>query len=217
MNTLHTIWETIRPHLSTIGLVLTWLGIGLAYLRKRSHWRAKRFTGHVNFSLNYVADGVLQLRTLLETAASQVWLNDYGVGLVLRAAEKTRPDQPFIILNDPADMEFVKRAALNIISQKFAGAFLAASLGLPAKTAFFHFAITFENHPDMRTRKFRILLVEAQSLIAQFGPTAPQPVLLDPYHADRVRVLQMMAKFAADPASDNNKILGRVQLGLSLE
>ena len=216
MDTLQVIWEAIRPYLSTVGLVLTWLGIGMAYFRKRSHWRGKRFTGQVNFSLNYVANGTLQLRTLLEASTTQVWLNDYGVGLVVRAAERTRIDQPFIVLNDPADMAFVKRAALNVLSEKFAGAFLAASLDLPVKTALYHFAITFENHPDMRTRKFRVLLVEAQSLIALFGPGAPQPAILEPLHADRLRVLQVMAKLAADPKSDERQILGRVQLGLPL-
>lgn len=216
MDTLHLIWEAIRPHLSTIGLALTWLGIGTAYLRRRSHWRAKRFTGLVNFSLNYVASGTLQLRTLLETSTAEVWLNEYGVRIVLDAAEKTRADQPFIILKDPADMAFAKRAALNVLSEKFADAFLAASLGLSVQTASYYFAITFENFADMRTRKFRILLVEAQSLVGLFGPTAPAPVLLDPIHGDRLRVLQEMAKLAADPTSDTRQILGQIQLGIPL-
>lgn len=216
METLKAIWDTVRPHLSTIVLVLTWLGIALAYFRKRAYWRAKQFTSQVNFSLNYVADGALQMRTLLETSTTEVWLNDHGVRLVIGASKKTRSDQPFIILNDPEDMAFVKRAALNVLSEKFAGAFLATSLGLAVKTSIYHFAITFENYADMRTRKFRVLLVEAQSLDGTFGPTAPEPKLLEPNHGDRLRTLQTMAKLAADPALDRQKILGRVQLGLPL-
>jgi hypothetical protein len=50
METLHDVWEAIRPHLSAIVLGLTWVGIGFAYFRKRSHWRAKRFADQVNFS-----------------------------------------------------------------------------------------------------------------------------------------------------------------------
>jgi hypothetical protein len=214
VETLHDIWEAIRPHLSGIVLALTWLGIAFAYFRKRSQWRVKRFADQVNFSLNYVADGALQLRTLLETSTARVWPNEHGVRIVLAAAKKTRPDQPFIILDNPFDMAFVKRAALNVISEKFASWFLAASLGLPVKSALYHFAITFENFADMRTRKFRILLVEAKGLVEMFGPAAPEPAVLDPVHRDRLRVLQTMAGFAADPKADNRLILGRVQLGM---
>ena len=194
--------------------MLTWIGIATAYVRKRAQWRTKSFTGHVNFSLNYVADGTLQLRTLLETSTAEVWLNDYGVGLVLAASKKTRADQPFIILSDPVDMAFVKRAALNVLSEKFANAFLATSMGLPVKMATYYFAITFENFKDMRTRKFRVLLVEAQSLASMFGSAAPAPGVVDPVHADRLQVLRTMARLAADPSSDRQQILGRVQLGL---
>jgi hypothetical protein len=214
VDTLHDVWEAIRPHLSAIVLALTWVGIVFAYLRKRSHWRTKRFADQVNFSLNYVADGTLQLRTLLETSTSRVWPNEHGVRVVLGAAKKTRPDQPFIILDDPQDMAFVKRAALNVISEKFADGFLAATLGIPVKSALYHFAVTFENFADMRTRKFRIILVEAKGLTEMFGPTAPEPAVVDAIHRDRLRVLQTMAKLSAEPKGDNRQILGRVFLGM---
>lgn len=216
MDTLQWIWDAIRPHLGTIALVLTWLGIGLAYYRKRVHWRAKRFTDQVNFSLNYVDNGALQLRTLLETSTAEVWLNQYGVNIVLAAASKTRSDQPFIVLDDPADMAFVKRAVLNVLSEKFAAAFLATSLKIPVKESPYYFATTFENFPDMRTRKFRVLLVEAQSLADMFGPAASEPALLEPIHRDRLQVLKTMAKLAADPKTDERKVLGKVHLGVQL-
>jgi hypothetical protein len=104
VESLQAFWESIRPHLSAIVLALTWVGIVFTYFRKRSHWRAKRFADQVNFSLNFVAEGTLQLRTLLETPTSRVWPNEHGVRIVLGAAKKSQPDQPFIILNDPLDM-----------------------------------------------------------------------------------------------------------------
>jgi hypothetical protein len=113
-------------------------------------------------------------------------------------------------------MAFVKRAALNVISEKFAAGFLATALGAPVKSALFHFAITFENFTDMRTRKFRILLVDANSLNEMFGPTAPEPAVVDPSHRDRLQVLRTMANLAADPKSDDKRILGRVWLGVPL-
>jgi len=88
MDHLVAFFEFIRPHLNTIALVLTWLGIAIAYLRRRAQWRGKQFLARVNFSLNYVSGDGLAMRTLLETTASEVWLNEYGVARVLAAARR---------------------------------------------------------------------------------------------------------------------------------
>ena len=104
------------------------------YFRKRADWSRKQFLGQVNFSLTYVGGGTMAMRTLLETTAQKVWLNDLGVKKVAHAAARTTADQPFVSLDDPKDMDFVYRAVLNVLSEKFAEAFLAETLGVPVTT-----------------------------------------------------------------------------------
>ena len=123
------------------------------------------------------------MRTLLETSAHQVWLNDLGVRQVVRAAERTTPDQPFVVLDDPADMAFVHRAVLNVLSEKFAEAFVAQASGLPARFDTFHFAVTCERFADIRTLKIRVLVATAadlQETFAEGRPVAVRSVLQTP-------------------------------------
>jgi len=217
MDLLKDLWDFIKPHLSLIGLVLTWVGIVLVYWRRRSEWLRKSFFNQVNFSLNYVEDGRLAIRTLLETTASQVWLNTYGINKVFKAAQRTRPDQPFILLADDEDMGFVKRAVLNVLSEKFANVFVARSMGLPVKSARFVFAITFENFPDMRTRKFRVLLVEAENLKRLFVETPGEGELQvsEVRHRDRLGVLRAMHEIYVGARPAEKAVLGEVELGLT--
>jgi hypothetical protein len=213
---LQAIFEYVKPHLASLGLVATWLGIVWIAWRRRRHWKEKRFVDQVNFSLNYVEDGKLAIRTLLETTASRVWPNDYGVKLVTAAAAKTRYDQPFIILKNPADMTFMKRALLNVISERFSSAFVAHVMGLPVKKSTFLFALTFENYEDMRTRKFRVLLVEEKSLQEYFGADAVESKVEESHHRDRLGVLRTMARLARESGNsvEDVEVLGRVELGV---
>src|SRR4051794_23393586 len=134
MNALLQLWDAIKPYSAAIGLVITWAGIAYVALSRRRDWSRKRFD-RINFSLNYVVDGKLAMRTLLETTTREVWLNDYGVKLVVAAAARTTKDQPFVVLHNPADMSYVKRALKNVLSEHFAEAFLAQSQGMPIRTA----------------------------------------------------------------------------------
>ena len=105
----------------------------------------------MNFSLNYVADNKLIMRTLLETSTTAVWLNEYGVKLVLQAAAKTRHDQPFILLKDPSDMHSSSGRGLERAFGAVPEAFLASVIGAPVKRATFLYAVTFENYADMHS------------------------------------------------------------------
>lgn len=216
MGTLRDLWDSIRPHIAGVGLLVTWIGIAILYYRRRVDWRSKRFSNVVNFSLNYVADNKLMMRTLLETSTTTVWLNEYGVKLVQQAAAKTRHDQPFIILKDAMDMRFVKRAALNVMSARFPEVFLGTALGADVKKATFVYAVTFENYPDMRTRKFRVLLVEQNCLDASFGPETAEPGVIEEAHRDRLPVLRMMQRLTKEPTAVANgaEIIGKVELGV---
>jgi hypothetical protein len=173
MEILQAIIDFLKNYGSVIALVVTW-GIFLwVWLGKRSDWARKHFLDQVNFSLNLVLDGKLAMRTLAEVPARDVWLNDLGVGKVQYAAKRTTVEQPFIVLDDPEDMDFVYRAILNVFSEKFAEAFLAQSMGLPVVSDTFRFAITMERYGDIRTLKMRVLLVREKDLETLFDPTLP--------------------------------------------
>ena len=50
-------WDQLAL-LATVGLVL------LTYWKSRSVWKARDFLGRINFSLNYIQDNTLKIRTL---------------------------------------------------------------------------------------------------------------------------------------------------------
>ena len=211
MDTLAQILDLARQNAGTIGLVFTWAGILWVYRRKRAEWHRKEFLGQVNFSLNYVADGRLTMRTLAEVPARDVWLNDLGVKKVNKAAEKTTLDQPFVALTDPADMAFVYRAVLNVLSEKFADAYLAQSMRLPVTFETYRFAITFERHEDMRTFKLRVLLAREDDLAGAFGPALPENRAI---YSIRLQTLRAMSKLHQTAGLPGVMPLGRVVLGL---
>jgi hypothetical protein len=216
MDFLKQIWHEISPHLAMLGFVATWFGIGLVYLRRRSEWRRKSFLNQVNFSMNYIEQGGLHIRTLFETTVAEVWLNHYGINQVTKAAGRTRPDQPFILLDNPDDMDFVKRAVLNTLSERFADAFLARSLNRPVISATFCFALTYESYADMRTRKFRVLIVEVEALKRDFTRSTDGTELLvdESRHRDRLEVLRTMRDLYLGIKKSDVPILGELELGL---
>jgi hypothetical protein len=208
--------EDLRPYWTSLALLLTWVGILFVYLRRRYQWRRKQFLTQVNFSLNYVRGVALAMRTLVEVPASQVWLNEHGVRTVLAAAHRAPLDDPFLVLRDPKDMAFANRAVLNVLSQRFANTFLAASLGLPVRTANFVFALTCEKYEEIRTLKLRILIIEEQTLIDLFGPDdgAAKLQVQDVVYRARLQTLRGLYKlYAADRKSDR-PVLGEVELGV---
>ena len=87
--TLHDLAEFIRLYVPAIALAATWTVLALVWLQRRRAWKRKSFLSLVNFSLNYLQDGALAMRTLLELPAETVWINEHGVGLVTGASRKT--------------------------------------------------------------------------------------------------------------------------------
>jgi len=213
MDIFHAIIDLLKNYGVVISLVLTWAAIGWVYLGKRAHWMRKEFMGHVNFSLNYIVDGKLAMRTLAEVRAADVWLNDLGVNQVRRAADRTTSDQPFVWLSDPADMAFVNRAVLNVLSERFSGTYVAQSMGLPVETATYWFAITMERYDDMRTLKLRVLLVKADDLETVFAPENPVAIPSEIYRP-RLQTLRSMHRLHLDSGKPEVPKLGHVVLGI---
>ncbi|QVL30073.1 hypothetical protein KIH39_14520 [Telmatocola sphagniphila] len=214
---LRNILEFVRYYGSTFALLLTWVTIAWVYWNKRRNWLQKEFVEQVNFSLNYVSEGKLVMRTLAEMHARNVWINDLGVRQVIKAARVTTASQPFIKLDDPEDMGFIYRAVLNVLSEKFAETYLAQQLGLPITSATYFFAITMERYDDIRTLKLRVLLVEERELKTWFAPQLPEGQTIGitaPHYEARLQTLRAM-HLLHEKAGEKGAIqLGRVVLGL---
>lgn len=210
------VYEFLHTHAGTLGFAATWIGIVWVWWRKRSAWARKEFHDQINFSLNYVVGNKFAVRTLVETSTNLVWLNSYGVQRVLTASKSTTPDNPFLTFNDPKDLEFVNRAVTNVLSEKFASVFVAESMGVPVRTTTYVFAVTFERFPDMRTQKFRVLIIEEKLLLDMFGPTgrADQLDVPHPVFKDRIKSLQAMYPRHLESKAKKNSIVDTVSLGV---
>jgi hypothetical protein len=106
---------------------------------------------------------------------------------------------------------------LNVLSERFAEAYLAASMGRPVRSAQYVFAITCENYEQMRTRKLRVLVVERNTLERDFDPDR-QPEegigLEQPHHRDRLTTLQSMHRLMRQQEPAPGGVLETVELGL---
>jgi len=195
MQLLRTVLEFLQQNGQLLALLFTWGIFFWVWLGKRSDWARKEFLDQVNFSLNYVVDGVLTMRTLAEKSARSVWLNDMGVRKVRNAARNTTADQPFVKLTEPDDMDFVYRAVLNVMSEQFAEAYLAQSMGEPIVSEIYRFAITMERYDDIRTLKLRVIIVRESDLETLFAPnlpTAQQVRIPNKLYGARLGTLQQM-------------------------
>lgn len=208
--------EFLRLYGPSVALGATWAGIGFVWWRRRSDWGKKQFLSQVNFSLNYVQDDQLVLRTLVELPAAEVWLNEHGANLVAKASKKASVEQPFIYLANPKDQDFLHRAVLNVLSERYAEAYLAAALGLPVRRESFVYGITCEKYGEIRTLKVRVLIVRAATLVELFGPARqvdrcpPGNVILQA----RRRTLGVMYNHFVEDQDREHRVLGRVELGL---
>jgi hypothetical protein len=105
---------------------------------------------------------------------------------------------------------------LNVLSERYAEAYLAAALGLPVRREPFVYGITCEKYGEIRTLKVRVLIVRAQALVDLFGPArridrCPRPnVIVEA----RVRTLEVMYNHFVQDQAREHRVLGRVELGL---
>jgi hypothetical protein len=208
--------DFIKQHAGVLGLSLTWAGLAWVYYRSRVDWGQKRFGEIVNFSLNYLDGDTLVMRTLIEEEADDVWLNRIGVQKLLAAARRTTIERPFVILDRQIDMDFAYRAALNVLSERFAGAFVAQALGAAVHSGEFLFAITYERYKEMRTFKLRVLLVERRTLETRFGPDALEKIRLShPVYGPRRQTLMRMHELHLQSMSGGKHALGSVELAVA--
>lgn len=215
METIHKLLEPIGGT-AGLGLIATWAGIALVYLRRRMAWSRKQFRDQVNFSLNYVANGSLAIRTVMEARALAVWLNEYGVNILLAAAKRTTVDRPFLQLGSQSDMDFVNRAVKNALSERFAAAFIGEALGAGVRSGTFVFGVTYERYDDLRTQKLRVLLIKEQTLSRLFGLGCEGEKLpvTNPLFLARLKTLKALHDLYVESRLTGVRVVDRVHLGV---
>ena len=210
MEVLTQVHDVLKPYYSSLALLFTWAGLGFVWYQRRRDWKNKEFLGQVNFSLNVFEDTLL-IRTLLEAETREVWPNAYGVGLLRTASKRTTAAQPFIVLPNKVDREYLFRAVKNSLSELCPGAFIASALGVPVKRGTFRFALTCERYPEIRTVKLRVLLVEEHALRDWCAPGGKASQLpMSKYYRTRLVTLYAMYELLLKNSDD----LGRIELAV---
>ncbi len=177
--------------------VLMALGWVFGRRRARAEWRNRQFYDLINFSLNLVDDGVLQIRTLAEKRCSDVFLNPAACDVIMAAAKRTTVENPIIPL--PAgDVWYYLNDVLNDLSEQFSAGHLARDLGLPVREGTYILALTREADGGIRAQKIRALIIQkqllARFLIAETAEGQPAPIrALKPEHDTRLKTLRLMA------------------------
>ena len=193
-------WALVQEHWPKAAAALASLVIGSWWGRRRARreWAQKRFLDRINFSLNILRDGRLQIRTLAEMNCRDVFLNDVAVEQLLACAAKTTADDPVIPIKGD-DRWYFLNSVLNEVSERFSTGFLKRDMGLPVTTAPYLVCLTYENSGPLRTRKIRAMIVRKDVLLNL--PT-DDPQLEMPHHSQRVLTLRAMrASYGRDPSN----------------
>lgn len=201
-----------------LALLISWGLTAYLWYKNRSKYKNRIFLDKINFSLNEITkDGKLLMRTLEERSADDVWQSSVAVNMVAQAAKETTETEPFLQFEDPEDLNFMKRCALNTLSTRFASAFVARSVGLPIKAKNFVYGITCEKYPRIRKQKIRIMVVAEEQLIANLQGDFADCIDTEGKFTreDRVKTLKRMAELYTKEGCGNGKTLGLIELGVS--
>ena len=168
--------------------MFTILGWGVGRWRARRAWQKRDFLNRLNFSLNLLQDGKLQIRTLMEKSCEDVFLNQSASERVLASAKQTTAAHPFLPLPQ-ADYWYYLNQVLNELAEKFATGPLKRDLKLPVTSALYLVCLTSESAGEIRTRKIRAMIIRKVQL-QQLPESVPQ--LESPHHITRWETLQKM-------------------------
>ena len=175
--------------------VVGWL---IGRWRAAQSWKKREFFNRLNVSLNSLRDGKLLIRTVLEKTCEDVFLNKVAVERLLRAAQKTTIENPFIPVAKE-DRWFYLNAVLNELSETFAEGLFRREAGKPHECLRYLICLTNECDGDVKTRKVRAMVIRKDSLL---NLPKEQPTLESQSHSIRWKTLQQMQKtYAADPTN----------------
>lgn len=188
---LKVLLAEVQQHIAKIvvGLVLMAAGGFFGYRRARANWQKREFYDRLNFSLNYIENGTLRLRTLSENQCDVIFLNKAATEAVLKASKATTEANPILPLPEK-DYWYYLNSVLNELSEKYSEGHLKKAQGVPVSTAVYLICLTCESAADLRMRKVRAMVIQKALLLAL--PTT-QPTLEKPHHHIRWKTLKTMA------------------------
>jgi hypothetical protein len=170
--------------------VAGWL---IARVRADRAWKRREFFNRLNISLNTIDDGVLKIRTLSEKRCSDVFLNEIAVGRLVKSAQLTTKENPFVPISQE-DSWFYLNAVLNEVSEQFAVGLMRRELGHDVRSQRYVICLTNESDGDLRTRKIRAMVIRRE-LLEKLPKETPK--FESPNHAVRWRTLQQMRQTLA--------------------
>ena len=197
----------IEPHeilreLVVVGLLGAYLWESYEEHRKRMDWKRHPITEAIkrtNFSVNFLVDGKLHMRTLRDELTSNL-LEEAEIALLEEAAKECTEEatQPFLRLKDVQTARRIRRHFKNAISSLFYTGHVVEALGGAGKAEPFVFGVTYETKDSgYAHRKIRVLIIRKSELESPaFGWTARPPrwTASNPYFLDRFVNLKMLRR-----------------------
>lgn len=172
-----------------VGFVLMGIGWFIGHQRARQNWTRREFYDRLNFSLNWIEDGTLKLRTLSERHCEEIFLNKAATEVVLKAARAGTEAHPILALPE-TDYWYYLNSVLNELSEEFAVGHLKKAHGQPVSSAIYVICLTCEAAADLRMRKVRAMVIQ-KSLLTNLPKESPK--LERPHHHIRWKTLNHMA------------------------
>lgn len=176
----------------------TLAGVLIGRWRAARSWRKREFFNRLNVSLNSFVDGKLLIRTVLEKTCEEIFLNSHAVDRLLKAAQKTTKDNPFIPI-EKDDRWFYLNAVLNELSETFATGLFRREAGQPVQPIRYLICLTNECDGEVNTRKVRAMVIRKEMLL---NLPKDQPTLESPNHQIRWKTLEQMQKAYTADASN---------------
>ncbi len=188
---LKTVVSELQQHIVkvVVGFVLMGFGWYLGHRRARHNWTKREFFDRLNFSLNWIEDGTLKLRTLSERHCEEIFLNKPATEVVLKAARAATEASPILSLSEK-DYWYYLNSVLNELSEEFAIGHLKKAQGQPVSSAIYLICLTCEAAADLRMRKVRAMVIQ-KSLLMNLPKERPK--LERPHHHIRWKTLEFMA------------------------
>lgn len=182
---------------AAVGLLFAAAAAAFGVWKARRAWRRREFLDRINFSLTFLDDGVLKIRTLAEEDLSRIFLNRSAVGALLKAAGKTTTHDPTLPL-PREDYWIYLNAVLNELSERFAAGLFKKLAGRETETRAYVVALTCEAAGETRTRKIRAIVVPADLMAALAADEPPpEPRLEKGHHKRRWITLRQLGEMRA--------------------
>ncbi len=178
------------------GIVIAGVGWYFGRRRAKASWKKQEFLNRVNVSLNRLENGVLQIRTISEKLAVEVFLNQHAAEQLQKYAVKTTLENPMIPI-PASELWFYLNSLLNEISEKFSDGIIRQDLGLPVRSESYVICLTCECGGEVKTRKIRAMLM-TKSVLATLGDESPK--FEQPQHSLRWKTLKFLqSRYASHP------------------